>query len=138
MARTTVEPSPAKPAERAAWLRAELERANHAYYVLDQPDLPDAEYDRLFKELEQIESEHADLITPESPTQRVGGQAASGFEPVVHAMPMLSLNNGFADEDIVAFDKRVSDALGTSPVDYACELKFDGLAISLRYEGGRF
>jgi DNA ligase (NAD+) len=120
------------------WLRAELERANHAYYVLDQPDLPDAEYDKLFKELQQIETEHPDLITPDSPTQRVGGEAASGFKPVVHDQPMLSLNNGFADEDIAAFDKRLSDALGKTPVSYACELKFDGLAISLRYVDGRF
>ena len=139
MARSTAKTSAAQsPAERAASLRAELERANHAYYVLDQPDLPDAEYDRLFKELESIEAEHPDLITPDSPTQRVGGEVASGFQPVVHDAPMLSLNNGFADEDIAAFDKRVSDALGRTPVDYACELKFDGLAISLRYVDGQF
>ncbi|KND56158.1 DNA ligase [Candidatus Paraburkholderia kirkii] len=125
-------------AERAAWLRSELERANYAYYVLDQPDLPDAEYDTLFKELQAIEADHPDLITPDSPTQRVGGEVAEGFTPVVHDVPMLSLNNGFADEDIVAFDKRVSDALGHAPVEYACELKFDGLAISLRYDDGRF
>lgn len=144
MARTSV-PNPAisapvegGPANRALWLRAELERANYAYYVLDQPDLPDAEYDKLFKELQQVETEHPDLITPDSPTQRVGGEAASGFNPVVHDQPMLSLNNGFTDEDIVAFDKRIADALHKSPVDYACELKFDGLAISLRYEDGRF
>jgi DNA ligase (NAD+) len=119
-------------------LRAELEHANHAYYVLDQPDLPDAEYDKLFKALQQIETEHPDLVTPDSPTQRVGGEVASGFNPVVHDQPMLSLNNGFADEDIAAFDKRVADALGETPVSYACELKFDGLAISLRYVDGRF
>jgi DNA ligase (NAD+) len=120
------------------WLRAELERANHAYYVLDKPDLPDAEYDKLFKELQQIETEHPDLITPDSPTQRVGGEVASGFAPVMHDQPMLSLNNGFADEDIVAFDRRVTDSLDKTPVSYACELKFDGLAISLRYIEGRF
>jgi DNA ligase (NAD+) len=131
-------PSAERPAERAAWLRSALERANYAYYVLDQPDLPDAEYDTLFKELQRIEADHPDLITPDSPTQRVGGEVAEGFTPVVHDVPMLSLNNGFADEDIVAFDKRVSDALDQAPVDYACELKFDGLAISLRYEDGRF
>ena len=136
MARTTAEPSPDKPAERAAWLRAELERANYAYYVLDQPELPDAEYDRMFRELQDIESAQPDLITPDSPTQRVGGEAASGFSPVVHAVPMLSLNNGFADEDVVAFDKRVSDVLDRTEVEYACELKFDGLAIALRYENG--
>ncbi len=137
MAQYTVEPPVDKPAERAAWLRAELERANHAYYVLDQPEIPDAEYDRMFLELQRIESEHPDLITPESPTQRVGGEAASGFLPVVHAMPMLSLNNGFSDDDIIAFDRRSAEALGHSPVEYACELKFDGLAIALRYEDGR-
>jgi DNA ligase (NAD+) len=136
MARTTAEPSPDKPAERAAWLRAELERANYAYYVLDQPELPDAEYDRMFRELQDIESAQPDLITPDSPTQRVGGEAASGFSPVVHAVPMLSLNNGFADDDVVAFDKRVSDTLDRTEVEYACELKFDGLAIALRYEDG--
>ncbi|WP_233863182.1 NAD-dependent DNA ligase LigA [Paraburkholderia adhaesiva] len=124
--------------QRAAWLRAELERANHAYYVLDQPELPDAEYDRLFKELQQIESDHPELVTLDSPTQRVGGEAAAGFATVVHDVPMLSLNNGFEDEDIVAFDKRVADALGKTDVEYACELKFDGLAISLRYVDGVF
>ena len=139
MARTSAShPATNAPAERAAWLRAELERANYAYYVLDQPDLPDAEYDTLFKELQQIEADQPDLITPDSPTQRVGGQVAAGFEPVMHDVPMLSLNNGFAEEDIVAFDKRVSDALGHAPVQYACELKFDGLAISLRYDDGHF
>ncbi|WP_089159035.1 NAD-dependent DNA ligase LigA [Caballeronia sordidicola] len=127
-----------RPAERAAWLRAELERANYAYYVLDQPDLPDAEYDVLFKELQQIETDQPELITPDSPTQRVGGQVATGFQPVTHDVPMLSLNNGFADEDIIAFDKRVADTLGHTPVEYACELKFDGLAISLRYDDGIF
>jgi DNA ligase (NAD+) len=139
MARTQVpDRASGTPSERAQWLRAELERANYVYYVLDQPELPDAEYDKLFNELQQIETEHPDLITPDSPTQRVGGEVASGFEPVVHDMPMLSLNNGFADEDIAAFDKRVADALGAAPVEYACELKFDGLAISLRYVDGRF
>lgn len=142
MVRHPARPSEASTAtERAAWLRAELERANHAYYVLDQPELPDAEYDTLFRELQAIEAEHPDLITPDSPTQRVGGEASEGFEPVVHDVPMLSLNNGFADEDIAAFDKRVHDTLGRPEgelVEYACELKFDGLAISLRYVDGVF
>jgi DNA ligase (NAD+) len=139
MARQQAEsPPPAdRPAERAAWLRTELERANYQYYVLDQPQIPDAEYDRLFSELQSIESEHPDLISPESPTQRVGGEVASGFASVVHTLPMLSLNNGFTDEDVAAFDKRVSDRLDRTPVEYSCELKFDGLAIALRYEEGR-
>lgn len=139
MARKQAESPPPldQPAERAAWLRSELERANYQYYVLDQPQIPDAEYDRLYSELQSIESAHPDLITPESPTQRVGGEVASGFAPVVHALPMLSLNNGFTDEDVTAFDKRVSDRLDRAPVEYSCELKFDGLAIALRYEDGR-
>ena len=139
MARSSAQnPAETSASQRAAWLRAELERANHAYYVLDQPDLPDAEYDRLFQELQHIETGHPELVTPDSPTQRVGGEVAAGFTPVVHDVPMLSLNNGFADEDIVAFDKRVADALGKTDVEYACELKFDGLAISLRYVDGEF
>ena len=139
MARKHAEsPPPAdQPAERAVWLRTELERANYQYYVLDQPQIPDAEYDRLFSELQSIESEHPDLITPESPTQRVGGEVASGFASVVHTLPMLSLNNGFADEDVAAFAKRVGDRLDRADVQYSCELKFDGLAIALRYEDGR-
>lgn len=139
MARTPARHPDESPApQRAAWLRAQLERANHAYYVLDQPELPDAEYDRLFKELQQLEADHPELVSPDSPTQRVGGEVATGFEPVVHDVPMLSLNNGFEDEDIVAFDKRVSETLGKADVEYACELKFDGLAISLRYVDGAF
>ncbi len=139
MARTPARHPDESPAsQRVAWLRAELERANHAYYVLDQPELPDAEYDRLFKELQQLEADHPDLVIPDSPTQRVGGEVAAGFDPVVHDVPMLSLNNGFEDQDIVAFDKRVAEALGKTDVEYACELKFDGLAISLRYVDGVF
>ncbi|CBW75016.1 NAD-dependent DNA ligase (EC 6.5.1.2) [Mycetohabitans rhizoxinica HKI 454] len=138
MSRMMFPPSADRPAERAAWLRTELDRANHAYYVLDRPEIPDAEYDKLFKELEQIEADHPDLITPDSPTQRVGGAVAEGFAPIVHDVPMLSLNNGFEDSDVDAFDKRVSDVLQHGDVEYACELKFDGLAISLRYENGRF
>jgi DNA ligase (NAD+) len=138
MTETAPAPSTDRPSERAIWLRAELERANHAYYVLDQPDLPDAEYDLLFNELAELETAHPDLITPDSPTQRVSGRVAEGFEPVTHTVPMLSLNNAFADEDVIAFDARVAAALGQTPVAYACELKFDGLAISLRYVDGRF
>ena len=113
-------PSADRPAERAAWLRAELERANYAYYVLDQPDLPDAEYDRLFKELQQIEADQPELITPESPTQRVGGEVARVFLPIRHAIPMLSLGNGFADADVIAFDRRVSATLKKSSSRIRC------------------
>ncbi|GAB3628566.1 DNA ligase (NAD(+)) LigA [Pandoraea terrae] len=139
-----------EPAARAAELRAELERHNRAYYEADAPTIPDAEYDRLFAELVALEAAHPELQRADSPTQRVGGQPLDGFAPVTHRVPMLSLNNGFDDEDVEAFDRRVADALrgaaaapGTQtgdlfgqPVEYAAELKFDGLAIALRYEHG--
>jgi DNA ligase (NAD+) len=128
------------PARRIDALKAELQRHNHAYYVLDDPTMPDAAYDQLFLELQQLEQAHPELLTPDSPTQRVGGAPLPAFEQVRHAIPMLSLGNGFSDEDIIAFDKRVTDGLelpAGSPVEYAAELKFDGLAISLRYENGR-
>jgi DNA ligase (NAD+) len=128
------------PARRIAALKNELQRHNHAYYVLDAPTVPDAAYDQLFLELQQLEQAHPELQTPDSPTQRVGGAPLAVFEQVRHAIPMLSLGNGFSDEDIIAFDKRVTDGLelpAGSAVEYAAELKFDGLAISLRYENGR-
>jgi len=122
---------------RIQWLREELNRHGHAYYVLDQPTIPDAEYDTLFFELQQLETKHPDLITADSPTQRVGGAPLPEFAQVQHDVPMLSINNGFSEEDIRAFDRRVSEGLGqSSDVEYACELKFDGLAINLRYVDG--
>ncbi|MGO4329950.1 NAD-dependent DNA ligase LigA [Cupriavidus sp. 2TAF22] len=146
-------PAPAgdSPAARADWLRAELERHNYQYYVLDAPSIPDADYDALFRELQDIETAHPDLLTPESPTQRVGGQPLSAFDTVRHAIPMLSLNNAFEDDDVLGFDRRCAQGLGrpaqaegavdlfsaVEAVEYAAELKFDGLAMSLRYEGGR-
>lgn len=124
--------------ERAAWLKAELNRHSHAYYVLDNPSIPDAEYDKMFRELVELEQAHPDLVTSDSPTQRVGGQPLPQFEQVRHAIPMLSLNNAFGEDDIVSFDRRVREGLGeTGEVAYSAELKFDGLAISLRYENGR-
>jgi DNA ligase (NAD+) len=123
-------------------LRTELERHDHAYYVLDAPTVPDAEYDRLFRELQALESEHPELITPASPTQRVGGQPSPELAAVHHAVPMLSIRTetDTTDEGAVAFDARVRRALGLDdtapPIAYTAELKFDGLAISLRYESG--
>jgi len=123
--------------DRARALRRELDSHNHAYYVLDQPSIPDAEYDRLFQELQALETAHPELLSADSPTQRVGGAPLPQFDPVRHDVPMLSLGNGFADDDIVAFDKRVQDGLESlQQVRYATELKFDGLAISLRYVDG--
>ncbi|MEM5276965.1 NAD-dependent DNA ligase LigA [Cupriavidus taiwanensis] len=138
-------------ASRVAWLREELDRHNHQYYVLDAPTIPDAEYDALFSELLALELEHPELQAPDSPTQRVGGEPLAGFDSVRHRVPMLSLNNAFADDDVLNFDRRCAQGLGRSApaageadlfsaadaVEYACELKFDGLAMSLRYEDGR-
>lgn len=124
-------------AERAAWLKDELNRHSHAYYVLDAPTIPDAEYDKLFRELVELETLHPDLLTADSPTQRVGGAPLPQFAQVRHALPMLSLNNAFEDEDVTGFDRRVREGLETEDeIEYATELKFDGLAISLRYEDG--
>lgn len=130
------------PAEQVRRLREEIARADHDYYLLDQPTLPDAEYDRLMLELQAIETAHPDLVTSDSPTQRVAGAASRAFVAVRHAKPMLSLNNAFNEADVLAFDTRARDALARAgyPVDqleYACELKFDGLAVNLRYEGGK-
>ena len=123
---------------RARKLRAEIERHNHQYYVLDQPLVSDAEYDRMFRELQQLENEHAELASPDSPTQRVGGAPLPQFEQLTHRIPMLSLNNAFSEEEVTAFDKRVSEGLKTNNIEYLAEPKFDGLAISLTYTRGVF
>ena len=131
-----VGPDPSDRPARAAWLRAILTRHGHAYYVLDSPTIPDAEYDKLYRELAQIEAADPALVTDDSPTRRVGAAPLGQFAPVRHGVPMLSLANGFSEADILAFDRRVTEGLQTSAVDYAAELKFDGLAINLRYEDG--
>ena len=123
------------PAERARLLRAELEEANYNYHVLDAPTIADETYDALLRELRDLEEAHPELATPDSPTQRVGGAPVSEFPPYRHAVPMLSLANAFDEADLRAFDARVTKLAG-APVAYACELKIDGLAMSLRYEGG--
>ncbi|MEN9589384.1 MAG: aromatic ring-opening dioxygenase LigA [Pseudomonadota bacterium] len=132
-----------EPLARAAWLHREIERHNHAYYVLDAPQASDAQYDLLMRELLALEAKYPELITPESPTQRVGAAPLTAFGSVTHAVPMLSLGNAFEPEDVHAFDKRVTDTLkaagklnGALQVDYFCELKLDGLALNLRYEQG--
>jgi DNA ligase (NAD+) len=119
-----------------AWLVKELNHHIYAYHVLDAPTIPDAEYDRLFGELQELETAHPEAVSVDSPTSRVGARPIPEFKQVTHAVPMLSLNNGFSDEDVDNFDRRVRDGLGRAQVEYAAELKFDGLAISLRYENG--
>ena len=133
---------PVVAAERAAWLRGEIERHNHAYYVLDTPTIPDAEYDKLYRELVALENDHPELSTADSPTLRVGGRPLAQFEPVRHDVPMLSIQTETDTESSGAlnFDARIRRELelpdSAPPVEYAAELKFDGLAISLRYEHG--
>jgi DNA ligase (NAD+) len=133
---------PTEPAQRAAALRAQLHHHGHQYYVLDAPSIPDAEYDKLFKELQALEAAHPELRTADSPTQRVGGQVLDGFASVKHVVPMLSIRTE-TDTDASgaeAFDARIRKELGLTEadplVDYVAELKFDGLAMSLRYEHG--
>ena len=126
------------PAARAAELRRLLEDANHRYHVLDDPAIPDAEYDALLRELQQIEAEHPDLATADSPTQRVGVGVLTGFYIVKHELPMLSLNNAFTDEDVRDFVQRIVKEIGEPEPQFSVEPKLDGLAISLRYENGMF
>ncbi|TMG09148.1 MAG: NAD-dependent DNA ligase LigA [Chloroflexi bacterium] len=121
---------------RVEELRDVIRRHEHAYYVLDQPEVSDAEYDAIFKELRQIEEDRPDLLTPDSPTQRVGGEASDQFAKVRHRSPMLSLQNAFDESEIRGFDKRVRAAVGDKVI-YCAELKIDGLAISLTYAKGR-
>lgn len=122
--------------QRIASLRDELARQNYHYYVLDDPLISDAEYDQLFRELQSLEQAHPELITADSPTQRVGGMVRSDLQSIQHELPMLSLNNAFSAEDVEQFDRRARELLGVESIEYAVEPKFDGLAVSLVYENG--
>ena len=124
--------------ERVAELHDALNYHNYCYYVLDSPEVSDAQYDALIRELRAIEAEHPELVTPDSPTQRVGAAPADGFEQVTHSRPMFSLSNAFDDEEFLAWHKRASDLLEGEPFDMVCELKYDGLAVALTYEDGVF
>jgi DNA ligase (NAD+) len=122
---------------RVARLRSDINRHNHRYHVLDDPEISDAEYDRLLTELRRLESEYPELVVPDSPTQRVGGAPIAAFAQVRHRVPMLSLDNAFEREDIIAFDRKVRERLETErEIEYACEPKLDGLAVSLTYSRG--
>src|SRR5689334_24376262 len=123
---------------RATELRSRLDDANYRYHTLDDPDIPDAEYDALLRELIDIEAAYPQLITPDSPTQRVGGAPSGAFAEVRHAMPMLSLANAFSDEEVSDFVRRIEERLERKAPQFSVEPKLDGLAISLRYEEGVF
>ncbi|HZH15170.1 MAG TPA: NAD-dependent DNA ligase LigA, partial [Archangium sp.] len=124
-------------AARIEQLRRELAHHNHRYYVLDSPEISDAEYDRLIRELQELEARHPDLITVDSPTQRVGGPISALFSPVTHAVPMMSLENAFSEEELVAWGARLTRRVAEA-TSFVCELKIDGVSMSLRYEQGRF
>lgn len=125
--------------QRVRVLREEIDEHNYRYYALDNPSVPDAEYDRLLNELRRLEAEYPELIDRSSPTQRVGAPPLEAFRSVAHEIPMLSLDNAFSDEELEAFDQRLKDRLKSdAPIEYACEPKLDGIAISLLYESGVF
>ncbi len=129
--------APKEAVARARALREEIEEHNYRYYVLDRPTISDAEYDRLLRELQELERRYPDLVTPDSPTQRVGAAPRSDFGRVRHSIPMLSLDNAFSEEEVAEFDRRVRERLGAETVEYHAAPKFDGLSVSLRYEAGR-
>jgi DNA ligase (NAD+) len=125
-------------AEEAEELRNSLRHHEHLYYVLDQPEITDAEYDGMMRRLQALEAEHPELATPDSPTQRVGGKPREGFVKVAHSSPMLSLDNALNESEMREFDRRVRDLLGGAPYQYVAELKLDGLSMAAHYRGGAF
>src|SRR5690349_20230561 len=131
------------PAARIETLRRDIRRHEERYYIDNQPEISDAEFDALMRELQQLEAEYPDLVSADSPTQRVAGRVSEGFQSVRHAEPMLSLDNAYDEDELRAFDDRVRRGLtdaghATDRVDYVVELKIDGLSIALTYEDGRF
>src|SRR5262245_1621623 len=125
-------------AARVADLRQKLEYHNYLYYVKDSPEISDAEYDRMFRELLELETLHPELASPDSPTQRVGGEPLERFNKVEHHAPMLSLANAFNEDELRAFNRRVGNLLDRQGIAYVTELKIDGVAIALTYQNGRF
>src|SRR5258705_12614649 len=117
--------------------REEIRHHESRYYVLDDPEISDAEFDRLMNELKKLEAGHPELITPDSPTQRVGGKPREGFVKVAHSTPMLSLDNAYSEEELRNWERRVHDLSGRKDIEYVCELKLDGMSLALRYEDGK-
>src|SRR5215472_8572264 len=128
----------AKDMEREAEdLREKIRRHEHLYYILDAPEISDADFDRLMQELKQLEAANPELVTPDSPTQRVGGKPREGFVKAQHSIPMLSLDNAYKEEELRNWERRVHELSGRKDVEYVCELKLDGMSLALRYETGR-
>src|SRR5580658_8711227 len=118
-------------------LRDKIRYHEHRYYVLDSPEISDAEFDRLMDELIALESKHPELITPDSPTQRVGGQVSGQFASVRHSTPMLSLAKTTSESELRDWERRIHDLTGVTKVDYVCELKLDGMSMALRFDSGQ-
>src|SRR5437588_2644784 len=118
-------------------LREEIRHHEHRYYVLDDPEITDAQFDRLMNELKQMETENPELVSPDSPTQRVGGKPREGFVKVQHSSAMLSLDNTYSDDELRNWERRVHELSGRKDVEYVCELKLDGMSLALRYEDGK-
>src|SRR5262249_9003248 len=127
-----------RTAARIGELRQKIEYHNYLYYVKDEPEISDAEYDRMMRELIELETLHPELASPDSPTQRVGGEALDRFKKIEHHAPMLSLANAFSEDELRAFDRRVTDKLDVERAAYVTELKIDGVAMALTYNKGRF
>ena len=125
-----------KAAQQIERLRDLIRRHDHLYYVLDSPEISDGEYDGLLRELRRLEELHPDLVTPDSPTQRVSGEPSERFQTVRHPVPLLSLGNVFTDEELEAWERRAMNLIPGEAIDYYCELKYDGLAVALTYENG--
>src|SRR5215467_7653379 len=122
---------------RIASLREEIRHHEYRYHVLDDPEISDAQFDALMNELKKLEASHPELITPDSPTQRVGGKPREGFVKVAHSIPMLSLDNAYSEEELGNWERRVHDLSGRKDIEYVCELKLDGMSLALRYENGK-
>src|SRR5258708_18803844 len=118
-------------------VREQIRHHEYRYYVLDDPEISDAEFDRLMNELRKLEAEHPDLVTPDSPTQRVGGKPREGFVKVPHSIPMLSLDNAYSEEELRNWERRVRELSGRNDIEYVCELKLDGMSLALRYDAGK-
>src|SRR5882757_7294943 len=123
--------------KKLEFLRDKIRHHEYRYYVLDDPEIADAEFDKLVNELKKIEGEHPELITPDSPTQRVGGKPREGFIKARHSSPMLSLDNTYNEEELRDWERRVHELSGRQDVEYVCELKLDGMSLALHYEQGR-
>ena len=128
-------PAKSPPKDKIDQLRDQIRYHEHRYYVLDDPEISDSEYDRLIRDLKELESKHPEFVSPDSPTKRVGGKPAEGFTAVEHASPMLSLDNAYSETELLDLDRRVREFSG-SATEYVCELKIDGLSLSLIYEDG--